>query len=709
MQPFISHWSCARLVRSKAVVLLQGHRHRLRWLLPPLLAALLLLLLIRTVTAHEVFPVPAPLLPACYPADLRCLAPSPTHTYATVAINPAIALTDTRPLDGKWLQLMPGLVDAANHPIDEPQPLFDVPCINGFADAYPCNNVDLLAYLPITAIGGQTNNDNWGWRDPVDGDEYALVGANDGLVILDISTPTAPLYLGKLPSHSTSSSWRDIKVYQNYAFVVADYNPNHGMQVFDLQQLRTIDRSTIPVVFHESAHYGGFGDAHNLVINEESGYAYAVGTRTCAGGLHMVDIRSPLSPTQAGCYAEDGYIHDAECVIYHGPDQRYQGRELCFNASVSAVTIVDVTDKSAPVRLAALQDDQNFYVHQGWLTPDQRYFVMNDEMDEWFGQHNTRSYIIDVQQIDNPQLLGDYTAALAAIDHNLYISDTYIYEANYTSGLRLLDGKDLADGQLSEVASFDTFPDHDEAVFSGAWTAYPFFRNGTVVVSTLDRGVFLLKPHLAADVLVESNPAVTLLCRPELAKNSFTTTVALQPRNHYTQSVTLAVDRASSEISATFAPSVVDLQERIDNTSTLTTDLSLAGDGFYSMTVAATSPTADRLDTTTLSFHLATTVAPMPTVATPTLSLTDDSYSSLTWEPLPTAARYRVEIATDDHFTASIETRETTATTYQFNQGAALNQGTFWRITPLNGCGAGIAAVGQLPTINGLFLPLVLR
>ncbi len=717
MQPIISRWSCTRSTRLRITALTQENHRPLRLLVPPLVASLLLILLVRTVTAHGVAPVPAPLLPACYLADLRCTLPDPTHTtYATFSFDQADgaltdngALTDTRPLDGKWLQLMPGLVDAANHPIDEPQPLFDLPCVNGFADVYPCNNVDLLAYLPIATIGGQTNNDNWGWRDPVDGHEYALVGANDGVVFLDISIPTAPLYLGKLPSHGTSSSWRDIKVYQNYAFVVADYNPKHGMQVFDLQELRTVDRNAIPVVFHESAHYAGFADAHNIVINEESGYAYAVGTRTCDGGLHIVDIRSPLSPSEVGCYDGDGYIHDAQCVTYHGPDERYQGRELCFNASVSQVTIVDVTDKSAPTRLGAIHSESNVYVHQGWLTPDQRYFVMNDEMDEWFGQQNTRSYVIDVQQIDAPEMLGDYTAQIASIDHNLYISDTYIYEANYTSGLRLLDGKDLAQGQLREVASFDTFPDHDQAVFSGAWTAYPYFSNGTVVVSTLDRGVFLLKPHLAADVLVESNPAVARLCRPELTEKPFSTTIALQPRNHYTQSISLLVGTLSAEITATVAPAVVDLQDRSGSTSTLTADLSLAADGFYTVTLAATSPTAESLDTTTVSLHLATAVASMPTVATPTLSLTDSPYITLTWEAQPAAAGYRVEIATDEEFTELIEERETTASTYQFNEGVALNQHYFWRITPINGCGVGSAAVGQLPAVRGLFLPLVRR
>jgi len=686
----------------------QTHRRRFFLLLPPLLASLMLLLLVRAVIAHGITPIPTPLLPACYLAEQQCVAPEGAHRYVTVAADLLSSPpTDTRPLDGKWLQLMPGLVDAANHPIDQPQPLFDIPCVNGFADVYPCNNIDLLAYLPTATIGGQSNNDNWGWRDPVDGKEYALIGARDGVVFLDISTPTAPLYLGKLPSHGTISSWRDIKVYQDHAFVVADYNPNHGMQVFDLQQLRAVDRAAIPIVFRESAHYAGFADAHNIAINEESGYAYVVGSRTCSGGLHIVDIRSPLTPQQVGCYEEDGYIHDTECVIYHGPDERYQGRELCFNASVSQVTIVDVTDKEKLIRLSTIHDEQNVYVHQGWLTPDQRYFVMNDEMDEWVGQQNTRSYIIDVAQIDAPTLIGDYTAPLAAIDHNLYISGTYIYEANYTAGLRLLDGKALAQGELTEVASFDTFPDHNQAIFSGAWTAYPYFRNGTVVVSTLDRGVFLLKPHLTPDVLLTDHNDQTLLCRPDLATKPFSTTITVAPRNHYTQSVTLTVDAPA--LNATLAPAQIDLQTGTNRSSTLSADLSLATDGAQYLTITTTSPTAVPFDTTTLALHLATTTAPMPTVAEPQLAITESAQLTMTWEPLPSAARYRVEIARDANFTTIIEEREIVATSYRINGRQLLNQPYFWRVTPINGCGVGRAASGQLPTVHGLFLPLIHR
>ena len=77
------------------------------------------------------------------------------------------------------------------------------------------------------------------------------------------------------------------------------------------------------VLLEEAAYFDGFGNAHNIVINEETGFAYAVGTGKCSGGLFIVDVNDPLNPTEAGCFFEDGYTHDAQCVVYRGPDSRF--------------------------------------------------------------------------------------------------------------------------------------------------------------------------------------------------------------------------------------------------------------------------------------------------------------------------------------------------------------------------------------------------
>ena len=161
------------------------------------------------------------------------------------------------------------------------------PCIHGAAFIFPCSATDLIAWVPPPVFGDFFASDVWGWTDPETGREYAILGHHDGTAFFDLGDPADPVYLGTLPTQTVGSSWRDIKTYADHAFIVSEAG-GHGMQVFDLIQLRSV--TAPPVVFAETAHYGDFGSAHNLVINEETGYAYGVGTNTCAGGLHIVDV-----------------------------------------------------------------------------------------------------------------------------------------------------------------------------------------------------------------------------------------------------------------------------------------------------------------------------------------------------------------------------------------------------------------------------------
>jgi choice-of-anchor B domain-containing protein len=378
---------------------------------------------------------------------------------------------------------------------EEFEPLTNIPCTGGFAGVYPCQHVDLLAFLPVTLFGDHAGNTLWGWVDPVTGQEYVILGLRNGSAFVEISDPINPRFVGKLPTHTGDSHWRDMKVYGDYAYIVADKNGTHGMQIFDMTHLRTLTGTT-PVTLTADAHYDGFRASHNIVINEESGFLYAVGTETCNGGLHIVDIRTPTDPVFAGCYTTDGYVHDAQCVIYRGPDGRYTGRELCFNASAAQLTVVDVTDKSAPVRLSTTVYSGLGYVHQGWLTGDQRYQLVNDELDERMFFHNARTYVFDMIDLAEPKLVGYYEASNPAVDHNLYIRGTLIYEANYTSGLRILETGNLARARMREVGYFDTYPGSDAPEFTGAWSPFPFFPSGVVAVSTIDRGLFLLRPNI---------------------------------------------------------------------------------------------------------------------------------------------------------------------------------------------------------------------
>ncbi|MEZ5441260.1 MAG: choice-of-anchor B family protein [Lysobacterales bacterium] len=376
-------------------------------------------------------------------------------------------------------------------------PKHATPCVDGAAEGFPCLNVDLYAHISNAQLGGGNGNDIWGWTDPDTGREYALMGLTNGTAFVDISDPEFPARLGILPTHSGNSTWRDIKTRGYYAFIVSEAT-DHGMQVFDLRRLRSV--ANPPTTFTEDAHYDDFGRAHNIVIDVDSGFAMAVGSRqgtvTCNAGLHLIDINNPLVPSFAGCFSDDGYTHDAQCITYDGPDADYTGREICMASNEDTVTIVDVTNKSATVQISRTPYDGSRYTHQGWLTDDRRYFLVNDELDEIQVGHNTRTYIFDVSDLDQPVLHSTYIAAIAASDHNLYVRGRYAYESNYRSGLRILDLADIDAGNLSEIAFFDTQPSSNAAGTSGAWSVFPYFASGNVIISDVSAGLFLVKPNL---------------------------------------------------------------------------------------------------------------------------------------------------------------------------------------------------------------------
>ena len=382
-------------------------------------------------------------------------------------------------------------------PVQNLNALAQTDCVGGAADGYPCDNVDLGSFMPLSEIGSTQSNDEgndiWGWTDPLTGDEYAIMGRVFGTSFIDVTDPSNPVFVGELDTHGRfGSSWRDIKVYNNHAFIVSEAR-RHGMQVFDLTQLRSATPGTL---FQETAHYSGFGSAHNIVINEGSGFAYGVGTDKCSGGLAMVNIQDPQNPTNAGCFAADGYTHDAQCVNYSGPDTDHSGKEICLASNEDTLTIVDVTNKSNPVQISRTDYAGAEYTHQGWLTEDQSFFLLDDELDEQRQGTNTLTHMWDVSDLDAPVLSNTYVSGTSAIDHNQYIHGNCSFQANYRAGLRILsfDPQSPA-GSLSEIGYFDIYPADDASQFNAAWSNYPYFESGTVVVSGIEQGLYVLRPN----------------------------------------------------------------------------------------------------------------------------------------------------------------------------------------------------------------------
>ena len=255
----------------------------------------------------------------------------------------------------------------------------------------------------------------------------------------------------------------------------------------------------------------------------------AVGTSRsgpCKAGLFFVDITNPAKPTSPGCASQDGYVHDAQCVIYQGPDKAYQGKEICFNYNEDTVgslltpvhphlltmlpfqlTIVDVTSKTSPRQISRTPYPGAAYTHQGWLTsPSHSFLLLDDELDEHdksgiASSQRTTTYIFNVTSLAKPINTGTYQSPAKAIDHNQYIVNGLAYQSNYGSGLRIVDvstvEEDPTGKGMKQVGFFDVYPEDDavggEAEFTGSWSVYPYFKSGVLLLNSIERGIFALR------------------------------------------------------------------------------------------------------------------------------------------------------------------------------------------------------------------------
>jgi len=368
------------------------------------------------------------------------------------------------------------------------------PCVNGMAGDYPCSGYDLISFLSIDELGITANgNDCWGWTDPLTSSEYAIMCGNNRTVFIDISNPVEPVILGHLPSQTGSVLWRDAKVYNDHVFIVSEA-ASHGMQVFDLTRLR--DLETIPTSFNPDAHYDGVGSIHNLAINEETGYAYPVGGGSFAGGPKFVNIQDPINPFGEGGFEADGFCHDAQVVIYNGPDEAYVGKEILFGFNTNSLTIVDVTDKFDPIQISRTEYDQSVYTHQGWIDDSHTRIFMNDEIDEVEFGFNTRTLVMDITNLEMPILAHEHFGPTTGTDHNMYVREDKLFQSTYKSGLRVMQINEDPENPLEDIGFFDCYPPNDEPGWdAGTWSNYPYFDSENIILSAYD-GFYVLRASI---------------------------------------------------------------------------------------------------------------------------------------------------------------------------------------------------------------------
>lgn len=355
-----------------------------------------------------------------------------------------------------------------------------VPCKKGKAGEYQCNNVNLLSFLSHEDLqsASMTGNDIWGWTSK-NGREFGIVGQTDGVAFVEVKKNGQLVYLGRLDTQTEVVSWRDIKVIKDYAYIGSEAN-GHGIQIFDLKKLLNIKKPKVFSKEKDITLFTGVGATHNIVAHPEVDMIYGVGGRsganarntTCAGGFFMVDVKNPEKPVSPGCVGQDGYVHDAQCVIYKGPSRKYRNREICFSFNEDTMTVMDMTNKKDPKVVSRTPYFGNAYSHQGWLVDeDMTYLLLDDELDEQnrvgpAANGHTTTYIFNVADLENPINTGLFQSPARSIDHNQYVIDGLSYQANYGSGLRIVDvssiPQDPTGNSVVENGFFDCHPEDGE-------------------------------------------------------------------------------------------------------------------------------------------------------------------------------------------------------------------------------------------------------
>jgi len=384
-------------------------------------------------------------------------------------------------------------------------------CTAGRAGNFPCHNIDYLAQVQLGDISSNpTSASNlWGFVDLDDNREYAVMGHRNGTVVVDVTVPGTPVIVGNIAGNP--SLWREVKVFQvstpvngrrpTYAYISTEA-PGGGLQIIDLTNLPAsvslantlMEFSTSHTLYISNVDYSSM-----TALPGQQAYLYIAGANVAGGAFRIYDLVDPenpalVTPSPAGT----GYMHDSasmlitdnrttQCANAHNPC------EVLVDFNELSVDLWDVTEKAAPVRLSTTTYPTATYVHSGWPNENSRFIIVHDELDELRRSLNTHIYTLDINDLRAPNLVTSYLGGTTSTDHNGYTIGNRYYVAHYKRGLVIFDS--TTPTALTEIGSFDTYlsPSANSAGTDGVWGVYPFLPSGTLLVSDIENGLFLLK------------------------------------------------------------------------------------------------------------------------------------------------------------------------------------------------------------------------
>lgn len=446
---------------------------------------------------------------------------------------------------------------------------------NIFAQNNFNSNVKLRNHTTFT---GQTLANICGYWQK--GKEYALLGASKGMIIMDVTNPDSAKQITQLPG--PDNLWKEIKVYKHYAYVTSE--GGQGLQVVDLAALPS---KNLTNVFYkgDGAIAGKLNKIHALHIDTLKGVVYCFGaTGVSNTGATMLDIKTdPMNPKYLGSvdkdYIHDGYAHND--TLYAG--HIYRGEmEIWYTG-----------DKSKAVSLGKIKTPTKF-THNIWLSENHKYAYTTDE--------NEGSYLAcyDVSDPTNITLVDKIQTnpGTVACVHNTHIINDFAVSSYYTEGFTIVDAH--RPDNLVQVARYDTYlPALDPAdIFNGAWGVYPYLPSGTIIVSNIDEGLFVLTPTYKRAAYLEgtvkSKTTSELLSNVAVSINGYATADALSSlKGEYKTGV---VD--SGKVNVTFTKSgykVLNTSAIVKNGKVTILDVVLEPFNQYSLTVKVIDATTNKV------------------------------------------------------------------------------------------------------------------
>lgn len=339
----------------------------------------------------------------------------------------------------------------------------------------PAQNVHTTLRAKIN-YPGQTLANVWGYT--ANGHEYALVGANTGMVIVDITDPDNPQQIVQIPAPegppNGSSLWKEIKTYQHYAYLVTE--AGGGVQIIDLSKLPSPNLD-YHVYTGDGAISGQLGgNIHALQVDEAKGFLYCWGGNLFGGGAKIMDLKpDPWNPHYVGKFDQLGYIHDG----YVDNDTMYSG-----HIYAGYFAIVNMANKAAP-ELINFQTTPNAFTHNTWLAPDRKTLLTTDEKTGSFLAAYDVSDPTDIHFLDKIQS----NPGSGSIVHNTYTYKNWAVSSYYRDGFTITDI--TRPDNLIQVANYDTYP-LGGPDFQGCWGVYCYFPSGNIIASNISPGDFFI-------------------------------------------------------------------------------------------------------------------------------------------------------------------------------------------------------------------------